>query len=242
MSSPPPSTLVPPKNQRQLHRHARRAPPRADPRRVSCTRSFDNHQSTNQRTPITISPCGRLKRESRVNLASAVFSFSSLPAGVQTTSCSAFATVASGSSHCCLPVTSYLPSTLQPVMVIATKSLPSTGSNISPGSPLKTVSSSLKVNSIGSLTLHVAAPTTLHSVNLTLPVVSPLDSRVSLETSFSHLIATRPTPSSVDGPLVFSAGSISLSSSLVSNPPPTSFFVHSAFSHWLSGTFIAKPL
>ena len=57
----PEGSLVSPKDQRQLRGHARRAPPRTHPRRVSCTRSFDNHTSTNQRTPIAISARGRLK-------------------------------------------------------------------------------------------------------------------------------------------------------------------------------------
>ena len=65
--APPPRSLVPPKDQRQLHRHARRAAARAHPTRVSHTRSFDNHTHENQRTPTPISVRRRVKRESRVS-------------------------------------------------------------------------------------------------------------------------------------------------------------------------------
>ncbi|MGH2861190.1 MAG: hypothetical protein ACRDLT_06735 [Solirubrobacteraceae bacterium] len=58
---PPPRTLVPAQADRQLQRHARRATPRADPRRISRTSTPPNPHTTNQTTPITVSTHRRVR-------------------------------------------------------------------------------------------------------------------------------------------------------------------------------------
>ncbi len=63
---PPDRPLVPAEDHDQLHRHARRAPPRTDPPPVSDTSTPDRHQPETHASPVTVSSGSRLRsRKSR---------------------------------------------------------------------------------------------------------------------------------------------------------------------------------